>query len=172
MSKPPPRDRSDRTDVVDESLPADLRSLQKMANAMDRAVKIPIIGVEVGLDAVVGLVPGVGDVAAGAVSASLLLGALRHRVPLWVIVKMAFWILFDMLIGVVPVAGDFLDVICQSNTRNMKLLLENRDTERAPRSIPGIFGVILAILLALGGFSVAFYGAILWGALALGRSGN
>ena len=151
-------------------LPADLQALQRLSNTMDRAVKVPGLPIRFGMDALLGLVPGVGDVAAGGVSAALIVGALRHRVPLVVVARMLFWILFDIVLGVVPVAGDFLDVLFESNTRNMKLLLKHRDAAREPRSIPGVVGVVLGVLFAIGGVGVAFYGAILWGAFAAARS--
>ena len=153
----------------DSALPADLQALQRLANKMDRAVKVPGLPIHLGLDAVLGLLPGVGDAAAGAVSSSLLVGAIRHRVPLFVIAQMGFWIVFDILLGVVPIAGDFLDVLFQSNTRNMDLILKHRDTTREPRSVPAVVGVILAVLLGLCGISVAFYGALVFGALAAAR---
>jgi hypothetical protein len=147
-------------------LPPDLQALQRLANKMDRAVKVPGVPVHLGLDALLGLLPGVGDTAAGVVSSSLLVGALRHRVPLVVVAQMALWIVFDILIGALPVAGDVIDAIVQSNTRNMALILKHRDTTRPPRSIPAAFGVVLAVVLALAGMSAAFYGLLIWAALA------
>ncbi len=152
-----------------QELPADLQALERLAKAMDRAVKVPGLPIELGLDAVLGLLPGAGDLAAGAVSAALLVGALRHRVPLVVVARMALWILFDIVLGVVPVAGDFLDVLFQSNTRNIALLLEHRDTTREPRSIPRVVGVVLAVFLGLAGMSAAFYGVIAWAAIHAAR---
>jgi hypothetical protein len=147
-------------------LPPDLHALQRLANKMDRAVKVPGVPVHLGLDALLGLLPGVGDTAAGVVSSSLLVGALRHRVPLLVVAQMGFWIVFDILIGALPIAGDLLDAIVQSNTRNMALIIKHRDTTRAPRSIPAVVGVVLAVVLALAGMSVALYGVLFWAALA------
>lgn len=148
------------------SLPPDLQALQRLSNKMDRAVKVPGVPVHLGLDALLGLVPGVGDAAAGIVSSSLIVGALRHRVPLVVVAQMGFWILFDIVIGALPVGGDVLDALFQSNTRNMKLILEHRDTTRPPRSVPAVVGVVLAVLFTLAGISAAVYGVLLWAALA------
>ena len=133
---------------------------------MDRAVKVPGVPIHLGLDALLGLVPGVGDAAAGVVSSSLLVGALRHRVPFVVVAQMAFWIFFDIMIGAVPIGGDVLDAIFQSNTRNMALIIKHRDTILPPRSVPAVVGVMLALLLALAGMSAALYGALILAALA------
>lgn len=149
-------------------LPPDLQALQRLSNKMDRAVKVPGVPVHLGLDALLGLVPGVGDAAAGFVSSSLLVGALRHRVPFVVVVQMGFWILFDIVIGAVPVGGDVLDAIFQSNTRNMALIIKHRDTTRPPRSVPAVVGVLFTVLFALAGVSAAVYGVLIWAALAAG----
>lgn len=148
------------------ALPPDLQALQRLSNKMDRAVKVPGLPVHLGLDALLGVLPGVGDAAAGVVSSSLLVGALRHRVPFVVVAQMAFWILFDIILGAVPIGGDVLDALFQSNTRNMALIIKHRDTTRPPRSVPAVVGVVFAVLLALAGMSVALYGALFWAALA------
>ena len=147
-------------------LPHDLQALQRFANAMDRAVKVPGLPVHFGLDALLGLLPGAGDIAAGAMSASLLVGALRHRVPVSVVARMAFWIVFDILLGVVPVAGDILDTLFQSNTRNLALLLAHRDATQPPRSVPGLVGGVLGVALAGMGITVPVVAALAWAAFA------
>jgi hypothetical protein len=153
-------------DPPSPALPPDLEALRRLSNKMDRAVKVPGIPVHLGLDALLGLVPGVGDAAAGVVSSSMLVGALRHRVPLLVVMQMGFWILFDIVLGAVPVGGDILDALFQSNTRNMELILKHRNTTLPPRSVPAVVGVVLAVVLALAGMSAALYGVLIWAAFA------
>ncbi|HJW95163.1 MAG TPA: DUF4112 domain-containing protein [Thermoanaerobaculia bacterium] len=136
----------------EEVLPPDLLALQRFATLMDEAVAIPGTGRRVGLDAALGLVPGVGDVIAGVLSAWIVIGALRHRVPTRKILRMLFNILLDIIVGAVPLLGDIFDFLFEENMMNMRLLMEYRDPTRPPRSIAQIFGaatVIVAIILAV-----------------------
>src|ERR1041385_9360106 len=80
----------------DEVLPPDLLALQRFATLMDEAVAIPGTNRRVGLDAALGLVPAVGDVIAGVLSAWIVIGALRHRVPMRKVLRMLFNILAEI----------------------------------------------------------------------------
>ena len=96
-------------------------SIERTARLMDSAVNVPIIG-PVGLDAVLGLFPVVGDAAAAAVSISLIARSLKYGVPHDVISRMLANVLFDLLLGAFPVVGDVADMWFRSNTRNVALL--------------------------------------------------
>lgn len=153
-------------------LPKDLVAVQKAANLLDRAVTIPVINVQVGWDAVVGLVPGAGDVVGGVMSTSVLLAALRHRVPMRVFWQMVVNTLLDMGVGSVPVVGDVLDVVWKNNVRNVDLLLAHRDGTQAPRELPGMVKAAVAGVVgtfALGAAALAWlmvWGiSVLWGML-------
>lgn len=99
------------------------RNLERVAWLMDRAVKIPGTKINVGLDAVLGLLPIGGDIATGLVQAGVVLVALAHyRVPKAVAFRMMANVLLDMSVGAIPVLGDLFDVAFKANTRNLKLL--------------------------------------------------
>jgi hypothetical protein len=99
------------------------RSIEKLARIMDSAVNLPIIG-PVGLDAVLGLLPVVGDLTSAAVSVSLIARSLRYGVPREIIARMLANVVLDVLIGTIPVAGDVADAWFRANTRNVALLRE------------------------------------------------
>ena len=150
----------------EEVLPPDLLALQRFAMLMDEAVAIPGTNRRVGLDAALGLIPGVGDVIAGVLSAWIIVGALRHRVPMRKVVRMLINILLDIVVGAVPILGDFFDFLFEENMMNMRLLMEYRDAGRPPRTIAQIFGVaamfiavILCVAIAVLAGSVA---AVIW----------
>jgi hypothetical protein len=123
-------------DVIepDEKLPRDLVALRRFAFFMDEAFTIPGTRFKVGLDALVGLIPGIGDVIGGVMSAWIVVGAIRHRVPARIVLRMIANIVADLLFGAVPVAGDVFDFMFEENIMNMRLLEKHRDRRRPPRS--------------------------------------
>lgn len=147
----------------DEKLPPDLVALRRFADVMDEAFPLPGTSRRVGLDAVIGLIPGVGDVVTGAMSTWIIVGALRHRVPFRKIVRMLFNLVADIVVGSVPVVGDLFDALHKQNTKNMRILMENRNRRLPPRRTSEIAAAV--ILVATVVFIFAF-GALL-GAVAL-----
>ena len=98
------------------------RSLDQLSRAMDGLFRIPGTGWRIGLDALVGLVPGVGDFATTAVSLYILAAGVRYRVPKVTLLRMASNIAVDYLLGSVPVVGDIFDAAWKSNQMNVELL--------------------------------------------------
>lgn len=139
----------------DEKLPRDLVALRKFAYLMDEAVRIPGTGRGIGLDAALGFIPGIGDVIGGLLSAWIIVGGLRHRVPLRKIIRMVVNVLLDMLIGEIPVFGDIFDIAFEENLMNMRLLLAHRDRSRAPRSFAGIAVATILILAFIAATGIA-----------------
>src|SRR5580765_8876791 len=93
----------------EESLPSDLRALTQFARLMDEAIAIPGTKRRMGLDPLLGLIPGIGDAIAALLSTWIVVGALRWRVPLWRVTRMVANILIDLAFGSVPVVGDIFD---------------------------------------------------------------
>ncbi len=130
------------------------RSLDQLSHLMDGLFRIPGTGWRVGLDAVVGLIPGVGDIATTAVSFYILAAGVRYRVPKATLLRMAANIGVDYLLGAIPVVGDLFDVAWKSNRKNVELLRERAavSAEEAAhgRASDWLFlGVIMLGLLAL-----------------------
>src|SRR5947199_3828589 len=132
----------------DEKLPADLVALRKFAYVMDEAVAIPGTRRRVGLDAGLSLIPGVGEIAGGVLSAWIIVGALRHRVPIARVTGMVLYVLLDVSIGSVPVIGTIFDWLFEENVLNLKTLLRYRDRSRPPRSV-GAVAVAATVVIAI-----------------------
>lgn len=136
------------------------RSLDQLSRLMDGLFRIPGTGWRVGLDAVVGLIPGVGDIATTAVSFYILAAGVRYRVPKVTLLRMAANIGVDYLLGAIPVVGDLFDVAWKSNQMNVELLRE-RASVSAEEAAHGrasdwlFLGVIMLGLLALLAGSIA-----------------
>lgn len=150
----------------DERLPPDLLALRRFAYLMDEAIGIPGTRMRVGLDAGLGLVPGIGDTIAAVLSAWVIVGALRHRVPMRHIARMLFNILLDLALGAIPVLGDIFDFAFEENVMNLGILMKHRDRTRPPRAFREIAmtaGIIVAIILLFALLCVAaIVAAVIW----------
>ena len=138
--------RAERADVE--------RSLEQLSRAMDGLFRIPGTGWRVGLDALVGLIPGVGDFATTAVSIYILAAGVRYRVPKVTLLRMASNVAVDYLLGAVPVVGDLFDAAWKSNQMNVELLKRrasvSAEDARHGRMSDWLFlGVIVLGLLVL-----------------------
>lgn len=99
-----------------------MAKVRTLARALDSAVRIPGTRITFGLDSIIGLVPGFGDVAGGLMSGYILLAAARLGVPPSVIVRMILNLGVDTLVGSVPLLGDLFDVGFRANLRNADLI--------------------------------------------------
>lgn len=97
--------------------------IDRLARLMDSAISLPIIG-KVGLDAVIGLVPVVGDLAGTAVSLTLIARTLRYGPPAPLVSKMLSNVVVDLALGSIPFVGFFADIWFKANDRNAELMRE------------------------------------------------
>jgi len=98
--------------------------LDRLATLLDSALVIPGTNIRFGADAVLGLVPGIGDLVTTAMSAYIVYEAHRLGAPHHLIMRMVGNVAFDSVITAVPVAGNVADVFFRANRRNMRLLRE------------------------------------------------
>jgi len=96
--------------------------VQGLEHVLESAIRIPGLGTRIGLDALIGLVPGVGDAAMAAMGLYLVWEARNLGASRWVLMRMLGNVGVDALIGSVPVAGDVFDFFFRSNSRNLKLI--------------------------------------------------
>ncbi|WP_254537605.1 DUF4112 domain-containing protein [Halomarina litorea] len=106
---------------VDE---AALRRMQAVADLMDEAVEIPGTGIKVGLDPLLGVIPGAGDAVSAGISLYIVLEAANLGVPYDVVVKMLGNVAIDTAGGSVPVLGTIFDTFWKANTWNVRMVEE------------------------------------------------
>src|SRR5262249_5035756 len=102
-------------------LPRVQKQLDHFAWLMDSCFRIPGLGWRFGLEGLIGIVPGLGDIIGGLLALVLVIRALQFRLPKIVIARMVVNYSLDLLIGLIPFIGDAFDFAFKSNTRNMKL---------------------------------------------------
>ncbi len=142
--------------------------IRALARLMDSAVRVPGTNVRLGLDAVLGLLPGAGDLAAAAASVYIVSTAARLGVPRSVLVRMFVNVGADVAIGSIPILGDLFDVAWRANTRNAALLDAHLESPTAPRASSGVVrGLVLLGVLVLAVGSVLLSLLVFRGILAL-----
>lgn len=149
----------------DEALPRDLVALRKFAVLLDSAVQVPGLQRRIGLNPVIGLIPGFGDFVGAILSSWIVIGAVRHRVPGPKLGRMIFNILVDVLIGAIPVLGDIVDFLWAENLKNVELLLRYRDRRNPPRSLAAVgatVGVVVTIIALAGFAAIGIVILLLW----------
>jgi hypothetical protein len=140
-----------------------LVALRKWAVLLDSAFQVPGTKLRFGLDPLIGLIPGAGDLVTGFFSAMMLLHAARLGIPKIVIARMLLNSGLDLLTGTVPLLGDLFDAGYKANLRNL-LLLERHAAPGVPpdRSDYVFVGVCLAILAAIAVIPVLIFWWLLW----------
>jgi hypothetical protein len=110
------------TILSEDSVEQSMARLEAVAKLMDSAFVLPGTDVRIGLDAVIGFVPGIGDLISGAVASYLVWEARRLGAPKWLIARMSANVLLDTTVGAIPILGDMFDLAFRANMRNMALL--------------------------------------------------
>jgi hypothetical protein len=129
--------------------PVALDALRRWAVLLDSAFRIPGTRIRFGLDAIIGLIPGLGDISTPAFAGLLLLQAVRMRLPIVVQARMVGNAALDMLLGLVPVVGDLVDVGWKANLRNLALLERHARPDVPPARADYLFVWICLTVLAL-----------------------
>ena len=135
---------------------------------MDSAFAVPGLPWRFGLDAIIGLVPGIGDLLSGGISFAIIaLAALRYRLPAITLARMGLNLAIDVLVGAIPLVGDAFDVYWKVNERNLDLIRRRAmGPDGQPRNGTAwdwtFVGLIAgALLLVMGGL-----GMLVWIAVA------
>jgi hypothetical protein len=141
------------------------KGLERLSYLLDGLFRVPGTHWRFGLDALVGLIPGVGDAATSLASFYILAAGVRYRVPKVTLLRMGINIAIDYLIGVIPVIGDMFDFAWKSNDMNIELIRKRATVSSAAEAKKGrksdwlFVGLIIFLLIAilLGTIFLALY---------------
>jgi hypothetical protein len=140
-----------------------LKHLDTIARLMDAQFRIPGTSFRFGLDAIIGLVPWVGDISTVLVSGYLLLLLAKNGASGFLLARMALNIVLDALIGSIPVVGDLFDFAFKANQRNMRLMHEHYHEGRHRGSAWKLLTpLLILVLLLIGGVIWASYTLFSW----------
>lgn len=150
--------KSEQPAAVRSAHAATRQRLRRLAWLLDSSIGLPGTRFRIGLDGLIGLIPGIGDAIGALLSSYILAEAVRLNVPKTVILQMGFNVLVDTLLGIIPILGDFFDMAWKANRRNIKLLdayAENpRAVTRSSRllvwTVALTLGVLIVLLAVLG----------------------
>ncbi len=141
-------------------------SADSLARLLDSVVHIPGTSIRVGLDALLGLIPGLGDWIANFIGSTILLLAVKLQVPKIVVVRMALNMGVNTLIGTIPGLGDAFSIWFRSNLKNARLL-RRYTSKRTTHATPGDWLFAIGLLAGTFGISIGTLALILWGFKAL-----
>jgi len=112
--------------AVDKDLTDRLRRLDRLSQLLDNAFAIPGTRFRIGLDGIIGLIPGIGDAAGAVLSIYVILQAARLGLPVSALLRMLGNVAIETVVGAVPIVGDIFDIVWKANIRNMALLRGHR----------------------------------------------
>lgn len=148
-----------------------MATAELLAKVLDTAVKIPGTPFYLGLDPLLGLIPGLGDLLANLIGTAILVLAARLQVPQIVIARMSLNLLINGAVGAIPIVGDLFSIWFRSHVRNAELLRRAvtqpyQETQQAMLYVAGIIGgTVVLLLLAIT--TVLWIVVKLWAAIAL-----
>jgi len=161
MSRSPAQ--TSATNTLNKSQTASLRRLRQISHLLDNAIPIPGTRYRIGLDPILGLIPGGGDLIGSIFAGYVVFKSAQLGVPQETLIKMAANIVLDTVAGTVPVAGDLLDVGWKANVKNMELLDAHVGSPEPGKKADWLFvaALLLGLTLIVGGvifLSVMFFG--------------
>ncbi|HEY9596784.1 MAG TPA: DUF4112 domain-containing protein [Cyanophyceae cyanobacterium] len=139
-----------------------LKRVRRLSYILDDAIRIPGTRYSIGLDPIIGLVPGAGDFIGTLLSAYIVVEAARMGLPRGALIQMVSNILFETVIGTVPVVGDLVDVTWKANHKNIDLLEEHLGIPTPPARQKAdwlflvlLLGGLLLVVMIIAAVSVA-----------------
>ncbi|WP_373186485.1 DUF4112 domain-containing protein [Halopseudomonas sp.] len=148
------------------------KKLERLAWFLDSSIKVPGFNARFGFDSLIGLIPGVGDVITALISSVVISEAARMGAPKALLLKMAFNVLVDTVVGAIPLVGDLFDFAWKANNRNVRLLNQYLDSPRetvvnSRLFVWGLAVVLMGLVILVGYLIVLLFQALLSASPAL-----
>ena len=142
------KEKTNMNDEQKELNEEKLLRLKRLSHNLDEAFTIPGTERKIGIDPIIGLIPGGGDLIGGALSIYIMHAGIRMGMPRSVIIRMFGNIALEFIIGCIPIIGDLFDAMWKSNQRNVKLIEDSIISEEK-NTIFGYFliGVLIKTLV-------------------------
>jgi hypothetical protein len=137
-----PRTRRGRGVFADENLDI-------LSHILDDFIRIPGTSIRFGLDGIVGLIPGIGDILGGIASCFIIFGAWMRGVPYVVLTRMVANVVIEVIIGTIPLLGDAFDIAWRANRRNYALLTGSLYEPRKHTIQSWVFLLVLFAIMGL-----------------------
>jgi hypothetical protein len=123
-------------------------NLDLLAHLLDDWFRIPGTSIRFGLDGIIGLVPGIGDILGGLASTIIVVAAWVRGVPYVTLVRMVVNIGIEVLLGTIPLLGDAFDIAWKANRRNYALIVRTLEHRRGDTWRDWLFLLLIGIVLA------------------------
>ena len=134
------------------------KQVEFLAKLMDSQFRIPGTSIRFGLDSLIGIIPGAGDLSTLAVSGYMLTIMARNGASGYLLARMTLNVIIDALFGSIPILGDIFDVAFKANTRNLQLMKEHYQEGRHRGSAMKIvIPILLFLLLFISGLVYLTY---------------
>lgn len=145
------------------------RQLERVEVLLDSSIPLGRTGYRIGLDPIIGLIPGIGDALSALISSYIIIQAARLGASHLTLFRMMLNVLFDTIVGCVPIAGDLFDFAFKANQRNLQLIKNARliDGQDPRKKLVAAMFSTLAVALA---FCAAIVGLLLFLLLKLIRA--
>jgi len=123
-----------------------LARLRRYADWLDSGIRIPVLGWRIGLESILGLVPGVGDATGAILGGWVVAEAVRAGARPATLIRMLINLALDAMVGAVPLVGDLFDFVWKANSRNIALLERHQhDPVKAGRADRGFVAVLVIV---------------------------
>jgi len=138
-----------------------LRRVRFIARLFDQSIILPG-GYRIGIDPIIGLIPGIGDVIGTVFSFYIIYEAIRLGIPKRILLRMCGNVLLESIVGEIPILGDIFDAVWKANIRNLQLIELHHRPAQPERPIRNVFFAITLLFATIVVIGLATFAGIVW----------